>query len=377
MNILHIVPSYKPAYGYGGTIESTSRLCEQLAIAGHTVTVFTTTANGKTELDVKPKRRYEVEGVSVFYFKRITKDPSHVSPELWLYLRKYGSKFDIVHLHSWWNILIIVAAQICKKKKFKTIFSPHGMFSDYILQHSNVGFKKIIQPFTKQLLRYMTLHATSFIEMEDCQKILPGWTGFIAFNIVWLPEIIIRKKAHDKFCILFLSRIHPKKGIELLMESLSKTEHPFTLQIAGDGDEKYILSLRQKAKCLGIEDRVEWLGWMNREEKFTTLMNADLLALTSYNENFANVVVEALHAGTPVLLSTEVGLSKFIAEKNLGWICTTDPIDIKEKLQQAIDNPECRHQMSKASHVIVKEQLSGEVLITEYIENYRKIIDQK
>ena len=83
MKILHIVPSYKPAYTYGGTIESIARLCEALVNAGEEVKVFTTTANGKTELDVEPNREYGVDGVRVVYFKRIFKDPIYISPALW------------------------------------------------------------------------------------------------------------------------------------------------------------------------------------------------------------------------------------------------------------------------------------------------------
>ena len=68
---------------------------------------------------------------------------------------------------------------------------------------------------------------------------------------------------------------------------------------------------------------IQWLGWQDREEKFVTLMQADLFVLTSYNENFANAVIEALHAGTPVLISGEVGVSSFVKKHDLGWICET------------------------------------------------------
>ncbi len=139
MKILHIVPSYKPAYIYGGTIESISRLCEALVNAGVEVKVFTTTANGNKELEVEPDKLYNVDGVTVIYFKRIFKDPVYISPALWKQLYREGKQYDVVHIHSWWNILVMIAALICRLKKIKTIISPHGMMSDYILQH----FKQI------------------------------------------------------------------------------------------------------------------------------------------------------------------------------------------------------------------------------------------
>ena len=79
MKILHIVPSYKPAYVYGGTIESIARLCEAQAHAGAIVKVFTTTANGDKELDIEADTEHDVEGVGVTYFTRIFKDPFYIS----------------------------------------------------------------------------------------------------------------------------------------------------------------------------------------------------------------------------------------------------------------------------------------------------------
>src|SRR5436190_19602542 len=136
MKILHIVPSYKPAYVYGGTIESIAQLCESLVQAGEEITVYTTTANGKEELDVIPGREYIVEGVKVIYFKRQTKDPLHVSVALVKQLYKNCSRFDVVHIHSWWNAVAIMAAFTCCVCGIKTVFSPHGMLSGYILNNS-------------------------------------------------------------------------------------------------------------------------------------------------------------------------------------------------------------------------------------------------
>ena len=75
MKIAHIVPSYKPAYTYGGTISSISKLCESLVSNGLDITVLTTTANGKEELNVEPGTKQIVDGVAVIYFKRIFEQP--------------------------------------------------------------------------------------------------------------------------------------------------------------------------------------------------------------------------------------------------------------------------------------------------------------
>lgn len=371
MKILHIVPSYKPAYIYGGTVESVARLCEGLAQAGNEVCVYTTTANGSKELDVMPGKTYIVDGVKVIYFKRQTNDPSHVSLSLYKQLYKSCREFDIVHIHSWWNILVIISALICKMRKVKTVFSPHGMLSDYILSNSNSSLKRLTNAiFGKNLLKYMILHTTSISELTECRQLITGWKGFVIPNILWLPDLKLLKRPSDQFTILFLSRIHPKKGIELLMEAVSAFADNICMKIAGSGEKQYITALKKKAQALKMENKIQWLGWKAREEKFKVLIQADLFALTSYNENFGNVVIEALHVGTPVLITEGVGLSEFIQQHDFGWICKPEPGDIKQQLAKAIHDKRKRNRIATAAPGIIQLHFSAAVLIPQYQSLY-------
>ncbi len=372
MKILHVVPSYKPAYIYGGTIESVARLCEGLVNAGEQVTVFTTTANGREELDIPPNTEYNVDGVSVVYCKRIFKDPIYISPALWKRLYKECAQYDVVHIHSWWNILVMVAAFICIKKKVKTIISPHGMMSDYILQHSNRVFKWFSHlSVGKALLKKSLFHATSDAEYKECTQLIAGWNGFMIPNIVWLPPLEISKPLNKTFTLIFLSRIHPKKGIELLMKAISKMEIKPVLKIAGTGEPRYVNKLKQKAKELNISENIKWEGWQEREDKFTAFMEADLFVLTSYNENFGNVIIEALHAGTPVLISNKTGLCSFVKKYNLGWICKPEVADIIWKLQEAMNETAARNWISKCAPLVIADFFSEQKLIPEYIKQYQ------
>lgn len=372
MKFLHIVPSYKPAYIYGGTIGSVSRLCEGLANAGNEVAVFTTTANGDKELDVTPGISYNVEGVNVIYFKRIFKDPFYISPDLSRQLKKEAGQYDVIHIHSWWNMLVMRAAAICKKQKIIYFLSPHGMMSDYILQNSKSILKWIsFYGFGKSLLQSSVYHATSDAEAGECEKLIHGWKGFTLPNIVWLPDVQVEKTINKRFTIIFLSRIHPKKGIELLLEAISKLDVRPLLQIAGTGDDDYISKLKLKAAALGIENDIEWIGWQNREEKFHVLAKADLFALTSYNENFGNTIIESLYVGTPVLISDVTGLSDFVKEYDLGWICTTEIDNIASKINEAMQDKKKGEAICKKAPAIVSTHFSEEKLIPGYISQYR------
>jgi glycosyltransferase involved in cell wall biosynthesis len=376
MKILHIVPSYKPAYIYGGPIESVSRLCEGLAAQGHEVDVFTTTANGETELVVPVGVPVNVDGVTVTYFKRITKDPTHVSPDLWRYLREHVTAYDIVHIQSWWNILVVVAACICHMKKVKVVIAPRGMLSRYIFESDNTTMKKLIHhTIGKTALRKSWFHATAAAEYTECRDIISGWKGFTQPNILTLPDLQVVHKENKVFTLIFMSRIHPKKGIEILFKAISQLDFPVLLQIAGSGEEEYVASLKNLAAELNISAKISWLGWMGREEKFKALMEADLFTLVSLNENFANVVIESLHMGTPVLLSEDVGLSSFVQENDLGWVTSLDAADVAAALKLAWqDSVKCSRIRGEGRKVI-EENFSATKLISNYVEEYQKIID--
>ncbi|WKN32545.1 glycosyltransferase [Porifericola rhodea] len=375
MKILTIVPSYKPAYIYGGPIESVARLCEGLVSSGNVVDVFTTTANGNKELEVKPGSTVNVDGVSVTYFRRITKDHTHISPALWKSLNNNVKKYDIVHIHSWWNILVMVAAWICHQSGVKVIISPRGMLSAYIINTTHSIPKKILhKSFGRKALAKAVFHATAVSEKNECEGLIPNWKGFLLPNILNLPESIIIKPDNETFTLVFLSRIHPKKGIELLLEAVAQCKLPLKLEIAGSGEQTYISELQAKTAILGIEEKVDWIGWKNYEEKFDVLMQADLFVLTSYNENFANVVIEALHVGTPVLISEQVGLASFVQENNLGWVSALKVSAIKAAIEEAYWDKEKRAYINIHAKDTIHKNFSQEVLIKEYENNYRSLM---
>ena len=376
MKILHIVPSYKPAYIYGGPIESVSKLCEGLAAQGHEVDVFTTTANGETELAVAVGVPLNVDGVTVTYFKRITKDPTHVSPDLWKALYRSVKLYDIVHIQSWWNILVVVAACICHLKGVKVVIAPRGMLSKYIFETGNTKMKKLIH-FTagKWALSKSWYHATAVSEAEECKQIIKGWKGFTEPNILTLPDLPIERQNNEVFTVIFLSRIHPKKGIEILLRAMSQLQFPVMLKIAGSGEDEYVQQLKDLTAELGMTEKVNWVGWLDREHKFKELMHSDLFALVSLNENFANVVVESLHMGTPVLLSEDVGLADFVKRHDQGWVSSLEVSDVAEKITSAYKDKDKRDRISEQGRIVIEANFSADKLIRDYISAYQTIID--
>lgn len=375
MNILFIVPSYKPAYVYGGPIVCIARLAERLVQLGHAVTVYTTTANGKTELDVPLDEPVMMNGVKVRYFKRVTKDHTHASPSLWNETWRTVKQYDAVHMHSWWNFLVMGASLICTMRGVKPVLSPHGMFCDYVFGNKNQLKKKVLHNMLGRfLLRKTHLHVSSHMEWNECLRVNRNWNGAMIYNLVDLPGGNYMKPQNREFTISFLSRIDPKKGLDILLQALSKVDFPFRLQVAGSGDEAYVQQMKETAAKLGISAQVDWVGWKNNEEKFSFLAGSDLFALTSHNENFAIVVIESLAVGTPVLVSEHVGLSRYVQENKLGWVTGIDSIEeVRQQLTEAYAAREERSRIHQSAAAIIRNDFNETTLANGYLGMYEDV----
>jgi glycosyltransferase involved in cell wall biosynthesis len=118
------------------------------------------------------------------------------------------------------------------------------------------------------------------------------------------------------------------------------------------------------------EAEIRWLGWIEGQEKFRLLAEADLLVLTSYNENFANVVLEALAVGTPVLLSEQVGLSDYVREKGMGWVTPLDAGSIAAALETAWKAEEERSRIRAQAPLRIREDFEAVQVAKRYLEAY-------
>lgn len=379
MYILHITPSYKPAYIYGGPIISVSRLAESQQEVGAKVEVLTTTANGATELEIIANKKHLVDGVPVRYFFRWTKDHTHFSPGLLWHLFKTAKSYDVIHIHSWWNLVAMFSVGICWLRRVRPVLSPRGMLSAYTFEKDGSRKKNWMHRLLgKWLLSKTILHGTAPAEVEEAKHIHPNWVNFVLPNIVDLPDEDINpfsRPLKGLLRVVFLSRIDPKKGLDIALKALAKLTIPWHLSIAGEADAGYQKDLDTLVDRLGIKQNIHWLGWLNGEGKYSALKEADLFILTSRNENFANVVLESLACGTPVLLSERVGLSHYIsANPELGWVCSLDTKEITAQIEH-IYQQQTSSGIDRASiHRQVLSDFDNKKIARQYLEAYQACV---
>lgn len=374
------------------------------------IQVFTTTANGKNELEVEPNRNTIVDGVEVTYFSRLTKDHTHFSPRLLLGLRreilmhqkkppltpckeenslelnkqKETNNELIIHIHAWWNLVSVLSCAVAMWSKIPVVLSPRGMLTNYTQSNRNSFSKNLIHRLIgKKLLRYCHIHATSEHEKQDILAIVAPKSIKVIPNLVELggvERLKLKEQSNETFHeltdgkrpfkLIFLSRIEEKKGLTLLFEALSIAEIDFTLTIAGSGNEDYIRSLKINATNLKIDHQIIWLGQVKNEDKFELLRKHDCMVLTSYNENFANVVIESLSVGTAVILSDLVGLSDDVIEHDLGWVTALDLHSISNCLKIAYQDADKRNKISKLAPQFISKNFNDKVLAQHYIKLY-------
>jgi len=356
---------------------SVAKLSEQLAKAGNSVTVFTTTANGKDELPISINITTVVDGVEVIYFKRITKDHSHFSPALLTRLWKDAPLFDVIHIHAWWNLVSVLSAFVAVSRNVPLIISPRGTLSSYSFTNKNNLAKKLFHNLLgKRLLSRSYLHATSNAELQDLAEIITPKGMFDIPNFVKIaPSSIPPKKAGKVLKLLFFSRIEEKKGLDILLHALSLLTVPYRLTIAGDGDNAYLDLLKNIARYNQSDSNISWIGFQN-ENKFVVFADHDLLVLPSHNENFGNVVIESLSAGTPVLISEQVGLAAYVVKNKLGWLCETTPQSISGTINDiATTKTDQLAQISLDAPGIIHRDFDEDQLIKKYIDMYQQVIN--
>lgn len=343
--------------------------------AGCEVEVFTTTANGTAELPVNPNKQTIVDGVPVTYFKRITKDHTHFSPAL---LRKvwHGSKrFDVVHIHAWWNLVSVFSCLVALMRDRRVVISPRGTLSAYSFTNRNNLPKSLLHHLLgKPLLKRCYIHVTSQREKQSIESLVRTKSIFNIPNFVALKDYDTTvHQESEKLRLLFFSRIEEKKGLEILFDALAMTDIPYHLTIAGEGGPQYIEKLKALSERNNIDKNISWVGFQGAN-KFDILQQHDLLVLPSYDENFGNVVIESLSVGTAVVISKHVGLADYVEANSLGWVSEQDAASFSNFMKIINTDRSKLAAIRQQAPDRIRKDFDENVLIRQYMDMYHQII---
>jgi glycosyltransferase involved in cell wall biosynthesis len=289
---------------------------------------------------------------------------------------------ELFHIHGIWQIPVHQMAKSARQRKIPYVISTRGMLEPWSLEQSKIKKKLAMLLFQhKDLKEASCLHATALMEVESIRKL--GFKNPIAcipngINIGDFPQ---KKYAIGKAkkTILFLSRIHPKKGIEILIDAWQSLDYilkeKWCIQIAGNGEEKYIKQLNSLIEEKGLAESITIIGPKFGPEKIATYHEADLFVLPTHSENFGIVIAEALCCGVPVI--TTKGTPWEVLERyNAGkWVAVGES-PLKEALEHLMRKTDAeREAMGKNGRKLIEENYSIESVAERFILLYQWILN--
>lgn len=211
---------------------------------------------------------------------------------------------EVVHLTSAYSFSTIPALLFCLLMRKPVVWSPRGALQRWE-GSSRTWLKRLWETVCNALLSpaRCVLHVTSREEADQSRLRISRARIEIVNNGVDIPREPVSRSRAGALRLLFIGRLHPKKGIENLLEAMSKLDHKITLAVYGTGDVEYQAALQKCMEELGLTGRVRFAGQADGEAKSRAFWEADVCVVPSFTENFAMVIAEALAHGVPVIAS--------------------------------------------------------------------------
>jgi glycosyltransferase involved in cell wall biosynthesis len=371
MRILKVTQSYAPFLERGGPAVKVRALARGLAARGHRVTVLTADLGRGRRGDLGEKNawgwRSTEENVETIYlptafsFRALT-----VNRRLLSFCRARLDDFDIVHIYGLYDLLGPAMAWQAARRAIPFLIEPMGMYRPIDRSFFLKGVWR--QVFGNRMIAGAgRMIVTSELEREDLVEggISPERIR-LRYNPVDLAEYETlpprgtfrnrRQIPPSEPLILFLSRLIPRKGADLLIESFADAmPERGTLVIAGpEGEPGYLDSLRNVAERRGVASRVRFTGALYGEEKKAALADADVFALPSSYENFANAVAEAVASGVPVVVTDRCGIHSLV-DGRAGLVVTREKGAVAEALRRLTEDPDLRNRFRAGCRAVAEE----------------------
>ena len=352
MKILQIVPSVSLVYG--GPSQMILGLSSALAKAGADVTLLTTDANGdngQAPLDVPLETPIEQDGYKIIYFRCAPFRRYKFSTKLLMWLAAHGKEYDVVHIHALFSPISSMAATVARQQGLPYVLRPLGTLDPADLQKKQQLKKLYAAALEKpNLANAAAVHFTTQQEAEVSERFGVETNDWVFPLGVVLPEASPESPREklgipvDRPVILFMSRIAPKKGFDLLIPALEQMvdagqEFDFVLAGGNPQDPGYENQIKQAIAASKFGDRTHFVGFVKGQEKTAWLEAADVFVLPSHYENFGIAVAEAMTVKTPVVVSNQVHIWDDIQTANAGWVCDCNIASLTAALTESLQDP--------------------------------------
>lgn len=387
MKVLHVIPSVAPVRG--GPSEAVLKMVQALNAIGVETEIATTNDNGSQLLDFPLGKCIDYHQVPTRFFSRFS-PPIHSLREfafslgltnwLWHNIQSY----DLLHVHAIFSYASTAAMTIARLQKIPYIIRPIGQLCTWSLEQSALRKQLYLKFFERANINYShKIHFTTPAEQQEAAHLNLSCASFVLpLGISIAPKIAhARQNLRRHFnlpaeepIILFLSRLHLKKGLDYLIPALGKlSNHRFTFVLAGGGTPEYERYLKSLITNHGLEKKSHFTGFVKGEFKDLLIQGADLFTLTSHSENFGVAVLEALAGGVPVLVTPGVALADVITQQQLGYVSALDVNAIASTIEQILSHPEQMREMGDRARQFIINNYRWDTIAEKMVSVYQNI----
>jgi glycosyltransferase involved in cell wall biosynthesis len=299
---------------------------------------------------------------------------------------------DALHIHGVWEPVKAALGALARQAAVPYVISLRGMLDDWSMQQRGLKKRTYLALSGRRFLENAAfVHCTAGAELEQAKKWFPRGRGLVIPNLLDLAPYVSLpgpELARSRFpaltqgrpTALFLSRIHYKKGIELLLQAgalLRRDGLDCNILIAGSGEEGYVASLRRLAEELGPRDRASFLGMVVGNDKLSLYQAVDAFVLPTSQENFGFVIYESLACGTPVVTTKGVDPWPELEAGAGAAIVDAKAEAVAAGMRGLLTDPAVRQKTGERGREWVFRTLDPEILLGQFDDMYRRALDQR
>ena len=385
MKILFVIPALGSIYG--GPSKCVLDLAEALGCQGIDLDIIATTANGSTHLNVPTQIWIKEKFYRIQYFSYLNFIDYKFSWSLTSWLFKNISNYELVHIHTLFSYPTLPAYWACQLHQIPYIMTPHGMLEPWALADKSWKktpyFKLIEKP---ALQRASTIQMLASTEASNVQQlglrpplvIIPNGIYQEDFQDLPKPEIFYQQfpETRHKTLILFLGRIDPKKGLDLLAIAFEKVHAQFPethLILAGPDNINFSPTVKSYFSEVNCLDGVTFTGMLTGNLKYAALAAANIYVAPSYSEGFSVSVLEGMASGLPCVITTGCNFPEAEIEK-AALVVEIDAKKITDALLWCLVNPEEAKQIGDRSRQFIFENYTWDKIAIKLEKIYSNIL---
>ena len=388
MKVLFVIPALGSVYG--GPPKCVLDLAQSLGDRGIDLDIVTTTANGSVQLQVPTHAWIKEKSYRIQYFSYCNFIDYKFSWSLTHWLFRNISNYDLVHIHTIFSYPTLPAYWACQLHQISYIMTPHGMLEPWALNYKSwkkTPYFALIEKPALQRASAIQMLASS--EADNVQQlalkpplvIIPNGIYQEDFQIFSNPEIFYQQfpETRHKVLILFLGRIDPKKGLDMLAIAFGKVHAQFPethLILAGPDNIDFSPTVKRYFSEVNCLEAVTFTGMLTGSLKYSALATADIYVAPSYSEGFSVSVLEGMASGLPCVMTTgcnfpEAGMEKAALEIDI------DAQQLTDVLLWCLINPEEAQQIGDRARQFIFENYTWDKIANKMKKVYCDILQCK